>query len=203
MARQPGTLRAHPVFEIGNQQRATIPAGAAAKLVVSRPAVDAALDGEECVDAADRVDRQTLGPGSTTRSRGRCSGKGWRAGRLRVKATTLVVLAAACSAATSSSDVVLGRQIAFPPVLVLAAPDLLQPRDGRGRQARRIRLMGEAMQRIGQSAVMGQLIAGILLGLPYSARSGPRRNARSSPGGRNRRLCSMPSRSSVSCCCCC
>src|SRR5947209_5375974 len=24
--------------------------------------------------------RQTVGPGSTTRSRGRCSGKGWRAG---------------------------------------------------------------------------------------------------------------------------
>jgi hypothetical protein len=46
---------------------------------------------------------QTLGPGSTTRSRGRCSGKGWRAGRLRVKATTLVVLVTACSAATSSS----------------------------------------------------------------------------------------------------
>src|SRR5216110_891409 len=35
-------------------------------------------------------------------------------------------------------DVVLGRQIALPPVLVLVDPDLLQPRDGRGRQARRI-----------------------------------------------------------------
>src|SRR3954452_14435958 len=41
-------------------------------------------------------------------------------------------------------DVALGRQIALPPVLVLVLvlvlvkPDLLQPRDGRGRQARRI-----------------------------------------------------------------
>jgi len=35
-------------------------------------------------------------------------------------------------------DVALGRQIALPPMLVLVAPDLLQPRDGRGRQARRI-----------------------------------------------------------------
>src|SRR3954451_3197926 len=32
----------------------------------------------------------------------------------------------------------LGDQIALPPMLVLVEPDLLQPRDGRGRQARRI-----------------------------------------------------------------
>src|SRR3954449_10651116 len=42
--------------------------------------------------------RQVVGPGSTTRARGRCSGKGWRAGRLRVKATTFVVFARARSA---------------------------------------------------------------------------------------------------------
>ncbi len=35
-------------------------------------------------------------------------------------------------------DVALGRQIALPPMLVLVEPGLLQPRDGRGRQARRI-----------------------------------------------------------------
>src|SRR5271165_1184019 len=46
--------------------------------------------------------RQTVGPGSLTRSRGKCSGKGWRAGRLRVNATTLVVLDTARSAAISS-----------------------------------------------------------------------------------------------------
>jgi hypothetical protein len=46
---------------------------------------------------------QAAGLGSTTRSRGRCSGKGWRAGRLRVKATTFVVFATAHSAAISSS----------------------------------------------------------------------------------------------------
>jgi hypothetical protein len=34
-------------------------------------------------------------------------------------------------------DVALGRQVALPPVLVLVEPGLLQPRDGRGRQARR------------------------------------------------------------------
>lgn len=46
---------------------------------------------------------QLAGAGTTTRSRGRWSGKGWRDGRLRVKAATAVVLAAACSAANSSS----------------------------------------------------------------------------------------------------
>ena len=46
---------------------------------------------------------QAQGAGSTTRSRGRCAGKGWRAGRLRSKLTTFVVLAAACSEAISSS----------------------------------------------------------------------------------------------------
>ena len=43
------------------------------------------------------------------------------------------------------------------------------------------RLMGEAMQRIGQPAVMGQLIAGILLGPSVFGAVWPRRNARSSP----------------------
>jgi hypothetical protein len=33
-------------------------------------------------------------------------------------------------------DVVLGRQVALPPVLVLPDPDLLQPSNSRGRQAR-------------------------------------------------------------------
>jgi Kef-type K+ transport system membrane component KefB len=48
------------------------------------------------------------------------------------------------------------------------------------------RLMGEAMQRIGQPAVMGQLIAGILLGPSvFGAIWPPGRNARSSPQIRN------------------
>ena len=47
--------------------------------------------------------RQVVGPGSITRSRRRCSGKGCRAGRLRVNDTTLVVFAAARSAAIASS----------------------------------------------------------------------------------------------------
>ena len=42
---------------------------------------------------------QALGPGTTTRSRGRCAGNGWRDGLRRVKART-VVDTAACSAAT-------------------------------------------------------------------------------------------------------
>ena len=45
---------------------------------------------------------QAIGPGTITRSRGRCSGKGWREGRLRLKAATVVVRAAAISAANSS-----------------------------------------------------------------------------------------------------
>ena len=46
---------------------------------------------------------QDVGPRTTTRSRGRCSGKGLRDGRLRVNEATVVVLAAAISAASSSS----------------------------------------------------------------------------------------------------
>ena len=46
---------------------------------------------------------QAVGPGTRTRSRGKCAGNGWRRGRLRVKAATVVVLAAASSAAISSS----------------------------------------------------------------------------------------------------
>ena len=44
-----------------------------------------------------------VGAGTITRSRGRCSGKGLRDGRLRVNDPTFVVLAAAISAASSSS----------------------------------------------------------------------------------------------------
>src|SRR5256884_8255753 len=43
------------------------------------------------------------GPSTITRSRGRCSGNGWRDGRLRVNDATFVVLVAAISAASSSS----------------------------------------------------------------------------------------------------
>jgi hypothetical protein len=43
------------------------------------------------------------GPAIITRSRGRCSGMGLRAGRLRVNDVTVVVLAAAISGASSSS----------------------------------------------------------------------------------------------------
>ena len=46
---------------------------------------------------------QAVGPGTITRSRGRWAGKGCRAGRLRVNDVTLVVFAAARSAAISSS----------------------------------------------------------------------------------------------------
>jgi hypothetical protein len=46
---------------------------------------------------------QQAGAAITTRSRGRCSGKGLREGRLRLKPATVVVLAAAASAISSSS----------------------------------------------------------------------------------------------------
>ena len=43
--------------------------------------------------ARRRSKGKSVGPGTITRSRGRCSGKGLRAGRLRVNAVTVVVLA--------------------------------------------------------------------------------------------------------------
>ena len=46
---------------------------------------------------------QEHGTGTTTRSRGRCSGNGFLAGRLRSKAVTVAVFSAAASAAISSS----------------------------------------------------------------------------------------------------
>jgi hypothetical protein len=46
---------------------------------------------------------RALAAGTITRSRGRCSGKGLRAGRLRVNAVTVVAFATAFSAAISSS----------------------------------------------------------------------------------------------------
>ena len=50
---------------------------------------------------------QVTGPGTITRSRGKCAGNGLRDGRLRVNGATVVVvfvvLAAAISAASSSS----------------------------------------------------------------------------------------------------
>jgi hypothetical protein len=47
---------------------------------------------------------QAVGASITTRSRGRCAGKGLRAGRRRVKARTGVFAAAARSAAAASSS---------------------------------------------------------------------------------------------------
>ena len=46
---------------------------------------------------------QEHGAGTTTRSRGRCSGNGFLAGRLRSKAVTVAVFSAATSAAKSST----------------------------------------------------------------------------------------------------
>jgi hypothetical protein len=46
---------------------------------------------------------QMVGAGTMTRSRGRWSGNGLRAGFLRENAATVVVFAVACSAASSSS----------------------------------------------------------------------------------------------------
>ena len=48
--------------------------------------------------------KHVVGPGTITRSRGRCSGNGLRAGRLRVNAATFVVLATA----NLGGDLVLG-----------------------------------------------------------------------------------------------
>jgi hypothetical protein len=66
---------------------------------------------------------QVVGPGTTTRSRGSCSGNGLRAGRLRVNAATFVVFAAAFSAAISSSVAELSRQLFHRPQRPLQAGD--------------------------------------------------------------------------------
>jgi len=56
MARQAGALGAHPCFEIGDDGPALMLARRQA--VAGREAVDLALDGEEFVDATDRLDCQ-------------------------------------------------------------------------------------------------------------------------------------------------
>jgi hypothetical protein len=56
------------------------------------------------------------------------------------------------------------------------------------------RLLGEAMQRIGQPAVMGQLIAGVIL----AARFGRRVSTRSFPVDMSKRRCSKQSPISAS-----
>ena len=58
---------------------------------------------QACAAGSPPQQRQAVGPGTITRSRGRCLGNGLRAGRLRVNAVTVVVCATAFSAAISSS----------------------------------------------------------------------------------------------------
>ncbi len=61
---------------------------------------------QDLMAAIRRNGCRPTGPGTITRSRGRCVGNGWRDGRLRVNDATVVVflvLAAAISAASSSS----------------------------------------------------------------------------------------------------
>jgi hypothetical protein len=65
------------------------------------------------------------------------------------------------------------------------------------------RLMGEAMQRIGQPAVMGQLIAGILLGPSVLGLIWPDLQHLLFPANRPKRPCWTLLRSSASCSCCC
>ena len=56
MARQPGAFGAHPCFEIGdNRLTISLPHR---QPVAGRVAVDPALDGEDFVDALNRLDRQ-------------------------------------------------------------------------------------------------------------------------------------------------
>ena len=66
------------------------------------------------------------------------------------------------------------------------------------------RIAGELMQRIGQPPVMGQLIAGMLLGPSVLGALCPDlQHAAVSRQLPARRPCSMRWRSSASCCCCC
>ena len=52
------------------------------------------------------------------------------------------------------------------------------------------RLLGEAMQRIGQPAVMGQLLAGVLLGPTVFGPFGRRHSRRCFPQDANKERCS-------------
>src|SRR5215217_4701142 len=54
---------------------------------------------------------QALGPGTITRSRGRCAGNGWRVGFLRVKARTCVVSPADAAAFSAARSVLGGRSL--------------------------------------------------------------------------------------------
>ena len=65
------------------------------------------------------------------------------------------------------------------------------------------RLAGEVMQRIGQPAVIGQLIAGILLGPSFLGLYGRKCSRRCFRPIRRRRRCSPPSANSACFCCCC
>ena len=66
------------------------------------------------------------------------------------------------------------------------------------------RIMGELLQRIGQPAVMGQLLAGMLLGPSVLGALLPGCVARTvSRRAPRRRPCWMRYPSSASCCCCC
>src|SRR6266851_7176181 len=55
MARQPGTLGTHPSFKVGDEQRHALLARR--QPVTGRTTVDLALDGEDRVDAAHRLQR--------------------------------------------------------------------------------------------------------------------------------------------------
>jgi hypothetical protein len=65
------------------------------------------------------------------------------------------------------------------------------------------RLLGEAMNRIGQPSVMGMLLGGILLGPSMLGALLPICSTRSFRKPPSRRPCSTASRSSAFCCCCC
>ena len=65
------------------------------------------------------------------------------------------------------------------------------------------RLLGEAMNRIGQPSVMGMLLGGILLGPSMLGALWPELQHPSFQKPPNRKPCSTASRSSAFCCCCC
>src|SRR4029079_1696347 len=65
------------------------------------------------------------------------------------------------------------------------------------------RLLGEAMNRIGQPSIMGMLLGGILLGPSALGALLPDLQHALFPKTPSRRPCSTASRSSASCCCSC
>ena len=110
--------------------------------VTSSPSLDSRVPPQQA---------QAVGAGSTTRSRGRCSGNGLRDGRLRVKAATFVVLAAASRRPARPR----WRSLPVPPAAAPSDPAAARLRSERGPIALALQLLDLQLQMRDQRLVAG------------------------------------------------